>query len=485
MSRLTPYPEQQKIVDAIACDESGGSLLAAELGTGKTISAVWAALARKAEVTLIVGPLHVQSGWERAVKDETGTELKIINAKARGKRNFASLLWGEPGFYFVGREYMMRRSLRGAHVDMLIIDECQFFANRANASFAAVTGEWRPFCDYALLLSATPFGSGFAGAWSIGQILWPQWMKENGWGGPSGRGGKGEGFWKKWAPEFAVVKDDFFAGKVVTGEQEPGKFFSIMPSAFTMKSRVGPAIHKDIMVDLHPSQARTYRSMVEDSLAWLGENPLVAELPITKRVRQRQATLGDLKVETTLLSDGEFKDVVSFEPDGKSAKWDALKSLVESLPSDEKMLITTDSAKFAKLTAERMQKTFGSTALWSGEVSREDREEVREAFSTGDLRFIVATIQTIESGVDGLQNNCRLLTILSESDNIIFNEQLVGRLARTGQKRQVIVYHIKANPVECSYTDSRGKKHKFRDSVDLKQYDNLRNNTAAMRAMIG
>lgn len=88
-------------------------------------------------------------------------------------------------------------------------------------------------------------------------------------------------------------------------------------------------------------------------------------------------------------------------------------------------------------------------------------------FSEGELRYLVATQASIGEGVDGLQNRCHIMVVLSESDQILLNEQAVGRLQRRGQTKQVVAYRVVAD-----------------GTIDDKQADTLLNRELAMRGSL-
>jgi superfamily II DNA or RNA helicase len=145
----------------------------------------------------------------------------------------------------------------------------------------------------------------------------------------------------------------------------------------------------------------------------------------------RQLTLG----ETYIAPDTEEID---FSLDCKSSKLDAVEGLIADLVG-EQVVIATDSAKFARVVAARL----GGFA-WTGDKKQVEREEAKQKFIAGQLRIIVATQAAISEGTDGLQRACRVLIELSQSDSPILNQQMVGRLNRTGQEKRVIVYKIMA-----------------------------------------
>jgi superfamily II DNA or RNA helicase len=104
---------------------------------------------------------------------------------------------------------------------------------------------------------------------------------------------------------------------------------------------------------------------------------------------------------------------------------------------NESALILTDSRKFANVVANRLISQKCPTVLWHGEVSQSQREENKQAFMSGEAKYMVAVTSAIAEGVDGLQHATRNVLWLSRSDNRILNEQALARVLRQGQSRMV------------------------------------------------
>jgi superfamily II DNA or RNA helicase len=161
-------------------------------------------------------------------------------------------------------------------------------------------------------------------------------------------------------------------------------------------------------------------------------------------------------------------DSVYFAHDAVSTKYKALLEIIED-NGEEKMLILTDSQKYAKIVAERLNIKFGEGMAfeWSGKASQGQREVAKQEFMNGNLRYIVAVIPAIAEGVDGLQNACRTVVWLSHSDSNILNQQVLDRVRRRGQQRTVQVYDIVA-----------------RDTYDEGQLDTLLQRELDLRASL-
>lgn len=427
VGRLTPTPEQAEAIDRMVNSPSGAALQASDLGTGKTLMAVEAALRFTNGgdgIVLVSAPLHTFYGWADTLYGQTDgvRQFRLVNNKTKaGKNNLEALRWGMPGWYFVGREFFRLQDWSDIKFDVIVHDECHSLQNRASKGFKTAR---KAKARLKILQSATWFGSSFEGAYAIMRILWP---KQDHPGGIADRS------YHRWVNNWCRTEYDHFApnNKRILGELNPGELATVMPCYINLRNT---ATEKPefvpVYVDLSASQRAMYTQMEKDGVAWLGENPLVAELPVTVRIRLRQLTLGEAMVDD--------EGTVVFPDNCRSSKLDALVGLLDDLVG-EQVVVATDSAKFAKIVADRV----GGFA-WTGDKSQSEREAAKKEFMAGSLRVIVATQAAISEGTDGLQRVARVLVELSQSDNPILNQQMIGRLNRTGQQRRVIVYRVVA-----------------------------------------
>lgn len=415
--RLIPTRDQAEAIHAITNTKSGAALCTAGLGAGKTLTAVEVAKRLSARSVLVVCPLGTRVGWEETFTRQ-GVNLPIhrVDSTDAGKKALASLLAGEAGVFLVGREYIRRLPTDKMKPDFCVVDEVHFMQNKDSVSFKRMM---KVKAKFKLGLSGTPFRNKFTGAWAVTRWLWPTDVDRSYW---------------RWVAEWCRTEYDHFTfnNQKVVGERKPGAYVAQLPCYVQFESKVGEAVTETRYVDLTPTQRLMYDQMEADGLAWLQENPLVADLPIVQRTRLRQMTLGTV----TFAEDGS----IDFEDDCKSSKIDALKEILADL-DDEPVLILTDSQRFARVVTHRLGK---QAREWSGKVSTSTRETLKKNFGK-DFRYLVATIGSIAEGVDGLQHVCSNVVWLSKSEDGIMNEQALGRLVRTGQKNQVTSYEIVAN----------------------------------------
>lgn len=417
MTRLTPFPEQRAIIDSVVNHPSGAALIAAPLGAGKTLVAVEIMRAWAVTQVLVLCPLNTRIGWERVLRDqELGLPVHRLQSKTT---HYDDLIAGKPGVYLVGWEYFRRLNWLKAKPDLVVLDESHKAQSRKSLTWKTLK-QLKP--KYRLALSATPSGNKFEGLYTTTTWLWPKHDPLP--------------FWK-WVSKWARTKHNPWSQSPdIVGEREPGAFVASLPCYHRPEPRPSNGVvETKVYVELTPRQRRQYAQMEKDSIAWLTENSaVVAELPVSKRTRLRQMALGDVTLDED--------DQVQFAPDCGSGKIDALHEILDDLAPTEPVLVFTHSRRFAHVVTER---TPGAVE-WSGSTTHARREQILDTFGKPEgPRVIVAVIEALAEGVDGLQHVCHTEVWLSESDNGVANQQAEGRLHRTGQAYPVQRYKILAS----------------------------------------
>ena len=414
MSKLSLYPDQITAVERIVTEPTKAALLAATMGYGKTLVAVEAVrrMQVKHPTVLIVCPLATRVSWERTFTNQGLTvPIHRINSTKAGKAALGQLKAGTKGVYLIGREYF--RTMKWAtykKVGILIVDEVQIFSNRNSAGIKALKSlkpEWK------LAMSGTPWGNKFENAWTIAQWLWGSPIVSSRFWGDEQQGISG------FVADFCEVEPTYLKGRVVmkiVGEKEGVSFVNTLPCYIRPEVSPHPVQRDQLYVELTPTQRKMYDHFEEKSYVWLGDKALVEDVPIVERIRLREMALGTVEIDDS--------GSVVFTDDMKSAKVDALKEFLGTVP-EENVLILTHSKKFAKIVANRIP----NSRLWTGDTPHDVREQYIQTFGT-DFQYLIATAQALEAGVDGLQENCSTLVWLSRTENNMLNEQVEKRIAR-------------------------------------------------------
>lgn len=431
--RLTPTADQERDINRMLLNPTGGHLIGSEVGSGKTLLVVeYVKRAGHCRV-LIVLPLGTRIGWTRTFERQ-GTDLPVyrIESTKAGREAEAKYAAGESGVFLIGHAMFRRKVVlweKAPRPDVAVYDEIQDCANRASQGWRVLRKLKAP---QKIAMSGTWFGNKFENAWTAPRWVW--WDLK----GDTHSETYIDTSFHRWRAKWCSVEYDPFTfdNKRVVGEAEPGAWNNYLPLYIRAEAKLDiEAIPEDIFVELSRNQRKIYDDLERDALTWLGDNPLVTELPITTRIRLRQATLGELSLDAA--------GSVEFDPECKSSKIDALKEFLSNNP-DDPVLIYTDSKRFAKVVAHRLGGR-PKVALWTGDTPQADREALLGTFGrTGGPQYIVAVVAALGAGVDGLQEVCHTVVWLSETEDPNLNQQALGRLVRKGQRFNVRNVYIKA-----------------------------------------
>lgn len=405
-----------EVVEKIINEPTKAALNASLMGTGKTLISVEAGIRLGSKTVLVIAPLNTYWGWFDTLARQTdyAYELHKIDSTKTGHANMYNLRSGVAGWYFIGREYFRTKDWTNVKPDLVLLDECHFAQNRNSKSFKTLM---KLQAKFKIAMSGTPYGNKFEGFWSVTRWLWPDKIDKS--------------FWK-WVDRWCDTGFSQFSFKDIVGEKYPGKFASWLPCYVRLEPNHNlEVVEETRYVDLAPAQRKIYKQFEKDLVVWLKDNPMVAEVPVAARIRLRQITLA-----VPSIVDGE----VIFDDDAVSTKYKALCEIIEDNPN-EPMLLLTDSQKYASLVTKRL----GDAAFeWSGRANQTQREDAKQKFLSGKLKYIVAVIPAIAEGVDGLQDVCSTIVWLSHSDSNLMNQQVIDRIRRRGQKNVVKIYDIVA-----------------------------------------
>lgn len=429
VSPLIPEPNEAQVgyVNRILEEPSQAALIGLPTGDGKTLVALHTVRVTEVPSVLIIAPLNTMDGWRAHAEHVLPRHpFRTIDSSTDGQQAFLDLRAGISGAYFVTRDYFalsgtssppkekpdgtmtrgraQKLNWGGRPIPMVILDESHTANNRSTASYK-VLRQLR--AGWKLALSATPAGNKFDRLWETTRWLWPDHVDRS--------KARWVATWCK--TEYSPYN---YAKEKVVGERIPGAFVGSLPcyitsdGAFKVPTRV-----VKVRTPMSPEQRAQYTKMQEDSLIWIDEHPLVADLPIVQKIRLRQIALG----EVTFDENGD----VNFAPDCASTKITACQMIIDRHKGDQ-ILFYTDSKRFAHVLAARI-----GAETWTGDLPPNQRTELKSRFIAGKVRYIVAVIAAFGTGTDGLHRACSTEVWCNKGFNDVQNEQCEGRLNRRGQ----------------------------------------------------
>lgn len=454
---------------SIVTNLTGGSLDSSPPGTsGKTRVAVKAMLDLWLDHVLIVGLRDTYGQWVTEFAEQApNITLRRINATKGGQQAMGDYLAGVHGFYYVGWQYLASKdhehvlqfkdglpliddktgkqakkrvrlkTWESVTPEMIVVDEMHLLARRHNASNNTLKGL---NASRRHALTGTPYGNDFENFHGVASWLWPDRVEKS---------------FALWKQRYCRTQSQYIPGgraiQKTLGEKNPGEFVDTLPLVLNREGltpKLPEAIR--ISVDLTPEQRRVYDDLETELLAWVKDHPWSIDWPVTLKNHLITVTMAEPTIATsTQVVNGKVRAVTKiwFEPDAKSAKLDAAIGLMRGECAREPILHLTHSKRYVKLAVQRMAEAGFRVAEYTGDTTAKERAAVREAFITGDVDHIVATAQTVGTGLDGLQTRCRRIFWHSKLDgNPTMYEQGARRIYRPGGDLENFrMYEILAN----------------------------------------
>ena len=480
---------QEETITRILSEPTKSALVADEVGQGKTLISSEVILRAGWERVLIIALPDTFGQWAERIslQSDGRIELRPMNTSKPGTENYRAFMAGEAGVYAAGiawltqkdfgyqdkwqieqvgterikrpvfkidkktNEWKLQARKRGtigpemeparvrerkhlftlrkmkAPLDAVIFDEAHAVANHKSVqrvTLLTLAPEWK------IAMSATWSGNSFEHAWSIPRWLWPD------------RPDIIPAYWdwrEMWCRVETTLDEEgkpvYVRGELmkhVAGEKDPaGTFVRTLPLYLRSESQDRVPDPHVVLCDPTPQQAAQYEELQRDLMTWVtnwegDEEPLVVDMPGSLYSRLRQVALAEL----SFAPDGS----VTIADDAASAKLGPLRGLVDSRYAGQQVGILTDSKVYAKFVAARMQAAGYSAIAYTGDTSKKERERIKAAFIAGEYQYLVGTVQSMGTGLDGLQRVCNKVIRLSLPDgNPSLEVQSVGRFFRTGR----------------------------------------------------
>lgn len=188
-----------------------------------------------------------------------------------------------------------------------------------------------------------------------------------------------------------------------------------------------PLIHL-IPVELLGKQRRIYHQMEMTSIACV-PHKVKADLPLTRKIKLEQITGGFIK-----------DDENDIEIPVGNAKERKLRHVISKLKPP--LVVTGKFLHDIEIIVRVLRERFKKVGILVGEVKGEDRTNVIRDFQAGKLDAIAVQVKT--GGVSIELSHAHQIVIYSMNHSRIDFAQMISRLRRIGQKRQVEVFLILA-----------------------------------------
>lgn len=466
---MKPRPFQQEAIDKFSKPNITSRLLGDEMGTGKTVTAIFLDLEdRKKEAakgrrqsdmaTLIVAPLAVVESWARHI-GIIAPQARVVVCDPKRRGDFLHELKRPPSqraHYFIvhyeGMRLMVKemKTFKWFHI---IADECHRIKNRkaqVTNALKALTSERKTGC------SGTPADDRPMDLWSVLNWLWPTVYRS---------------YWK-FDKHYCVYETETNWGtggtfRKFAGVQNAKSLHKEMEPWFIRRLKddviadLPDKIYTDMWVDLDPKQRKVYDQMRDDMITWIEQQdqlvPLPAAVVVAQLTRLQQFALGYMesyvvkarrknKDKTDWVRDKHTGEVVWFEEtkwriSDPSAKLDALMSILEDNPGQQ-IVVFSQFKSVLHLLGQRLAKAKIPHGLYTGDQNKQERDQLIDDFQAGKTRVFAGSIA---AGGEGITlTAASIVVFLDRSWKPSKNRQAEDRLHRIGQKNAVQIIDIMA-----------------------------------------
>lgn len=423
-----PYDFQEEDLTNFINGGHKSGLFAYDMALGKTLIGVELGLRLKTKVNLIIAPKNTQRSWSKTLDTQSdgSAEVRRLDKTVKGLKAFQDYFDGVPGWYFITWELMRNGSIFETKADLVIADEVHAIQNKGKSAQNIIIDGIDT--EYKIGLSGTPSGNMQSGIYGVISWLWPKRYKA---------------YWS-WIKKHFVLAG---SGYNLTPLREitPGSVMGDLPFAVRRLKEdhfadiiPTPLPTKEVVVQLTKEQRSIYEEFKATSGSFVGEDEdgeegfIFEDVSLVKELRLREIALA---VPITAYDEfGEEK--IAFHVDLPSTKIDALIDTIKKELNGESLLVFTHSKKIIPIVIERLAREGILARGFDGDTKQKQREDNIDNLGK-TYQVLIAGIQAIGEGTDGLQHVCSNMAWLSRHINLSKNVQAMERLARPGQKKQI------------------------------------------------
>lgn len=390
-----------------------------KMGAGKTIETIATCILLNAESILICCPKTLRTQWVAQFKawwPERATDVKCYEFGYTPQRGDILLL---------NPEKLISSKARGMFNrfvwDVLAVDEAHMIKNRSTKRTVAVK---QIPAKHKYALTGTPVLKHPDDLYSIFEFLNPDIV--------------GSSYWR-FTEYFCNVVESFY-GKQIAGLTDNPQHVAILQdilahvSCYHDTSVKGVKRQIFVPLTMDAKQSKLYKQILKVQLEELPENITIPNGAV-KSVRLLQTT-GCPKV----LDSGVAEEAQRYT---EGVKFEYILELLQNNP-DLKVVIFSKYAQIINHLKAYLLSNSIDIATYTGQQSDEIRLlEKKHFINSGKCRVLAGTIDSLGTGVDGLQEVCHVCIFIDHDTRPSINEQCEARLFRTGQKEEVLCYYLK------------------------------------------
>jgi len=395
-----------------------------DMGTGKTLAALWAAdfvmRSNPGVRCLVVAPLStLERVWADAIYQNLLPRRRcvVLHGSAARRRE---LLATPADFYIVnydGVEVLAKDLSARTDIRMAIIDEASAYRNRTTERHRLARRILQPM-DYLWLMTGTPTPNGPTDAYGMAKLV--NNCFGEGWQSYHDRVMQKVSMYK-WMPK---------AGSHAAAHalMQPAVRFAISDCV-----DLPPCTVQARDVELSPAQAIAYKTMKKDLVLMAAKGPITAQNEAVLRLKLLQISCGAIY--------GPERAIHHVDA---APRLKALREIMEQCR--EKIIVFAPFTSVVEMLYRELKKDY-SVRIVNGAISAKDRNDTFSAFQNAEHpRVIIADPGTMSHGLT--LTAASMIIWYAPIDRTEIYLQANKRIDRPGQVKTTTIVQLAATPVE-------------------------------------
>lgn len=420
--RYTPFHAQRVTANFLAVHPR--AFVLNDMGTGKTLSALWAAdfvmRSNLGARCLVVAPLStLERVWADAIfQNLLGRRRCVVLHGSAAKRR--ELLATVADFYIVnydGLEVLAKELALRTDIRIAVVDEASAYRNRTTERHRLARKLLSPM-DYLWLMTGTPTPNGPTDAYGMAKLV--NNCFGEGWQSYHDRVMQKISLYK-WVPKAGAHAE---AHKLL----QPSVRFAIADCV-----DLPPCTVQSRDVELSPAQSTAYKAMKKDLQIMAAKGPITAQNEAVLRLKLLQISCGAIYG-----ADREIHHVDA------APRLKALREIMEQC--NEKIIVFAPFTSVVHMLHRELKKDY-SVEVINGEVSAKQRNEIFSKFMDSEHpRVLVADPGTMSHGLT--LTAASAIIWYAPTDRTETYLQANKRIDRPGQTKATTIVQLAATPVE-------------------------------------
>ena len=444
-AKLIPYNFQMQIALQVINEMNANAILADEVGLGKTIEAglIMKELLLRGEINsiLIISPKSLLSQWKTEMYEKFGETFSVANNHKVDLKSANRIICSHNLMARKIEEFASRTW------DLIVVDEAHTFRN-AHSKGRGCLADLRK--NHLLLLTATPLCNRLTDLYSIVDLIQPGILDSE------------RSFVSRFAedarsrvvkPEGAYqLRQNLREVMCRTRREQTGvPFTKRYVDSRTLEPHESERIFIDkatqYLRDLYKNSFRTIETLMAENptrkFSVSQSNAILVFQAIA--LQQSFSSSPEASIESLVKRQLRFPSetqatskLIELAKQVQSSKIKLLKEVLREIPNEQAIIFCLRRITARKLK-EVLGQEFGEAAVYLGNMTQNERDQVISAFKKGQIKYLIAT----DSAAEGLNlQNCCVLFNYDLHWNPMKIEQRIGRIHRYKQERDVTVFNL-------------------------------------------